>query len=79
MEEDGLGAWGLHPWTSHRLALLEALAHLSVSSSPLQLPNPAPLKEICNFFLRPFINVPPILSDVGSDTSCAMICFFHQC
>lgn len=75
----GVGAWGLHPWTSYRFALLEALAHLSVSSSPLQLPNPAPLKVVCVFFLPPFISVPPILRDVGPDISRAMMCFFHQC
>lgn len=47
----GVEAWGLHQWTSCRFALLEALGHLSVSSSPLQLPNPAPLKVVCVFFL----------------------------
>lgn len=75
----GVGAWGLHPWMSNRFALLEALAHLSVSSSPLHLPNPAPLKVVHIFFLLPFISVPPILRDVGSDISCAMMSFFHQC
>lgn len=69
-----VGASGLYPWTN----LLFWRLWLTVSSSPLQIPDPAPFKVIRAFLLHPYISVPPVLREVGSDISCAMMCFFHQ-